>query len=354
MPKSAPELYRRLRSQKHGIPQFTPDPNENLPIEYRQVGVSIGDVGIWSEDSFDVLFNTCWAATHSINAVQGVPQDFVPFPLQSRDISKRLYHSPGSVIASAKVTRMALDIGASSVATPFFPTTVGSSITFELHSKECAMLVLPEGASREKLLSIETFRAHVRKYSQQWYAFAGDRLPPNGSLFVVTGCDKTASWGIAAGSTASAAISVSLKFTVVGMCEGSLRPRYEWQDLGSATIRNSREDGSPRTENQCIFIRGFFVPKRIPILTFISEKLLSLSLHGARAGKAGRGSHEKRSGPPNITSGGAPSMAILGADCVDTEPEEREDIDFVSGVSLQIKEIHPFYFAGGRTKNTRS
>ncbi|KAJ6514741.1 hypothetical protein DFH09DRAFT_940921 [Mycena vulgaris] len=119
MPKSSTELYRRLRSQKHGIPQFTPEPNENLPIEYRQVGVSIGDVGIWSDNSFDVLFNACWPATHSINAVQGVPHGFVPFPLHSHDIARvGLYHSPGSIIASAKVTRMALDVGASSVATP--------------------------------------------------------------------------------------------------------------------------------------------------------------------------------------------------------------------------------------------
>ncbi|KAJ7499557.1 hypothetical protein FB451DRAFT_1015708 [Mycena latifolia] len=118
MPQSANELYRRLRSQKHGIPQFTPEPSENLPIEYRAVGISIGDVGIWSEDSFDVLFNACWPATHSINAVQGVPEGFEPFPLQSRDIARRLYHSPGSVIASAKVNKVALNVGASSIATP--------------------------------------------------------------------------------------------------------------------------------------------------------------------------------------------------------------------------------------------
>ncbi|KAJ6514734.1 hypothetical protein DFH09DRAFT_252777 [Mycena vulgaris] len=329
MPKSANELYRRLRSQKHGIPQFTPEPNENLPAEYRQVGVSIGDVGIWSEDSFDVLFNTCWSATHSINAAQGVPQAFLPFPLQTRDISRRLYHSPGSVIASAKITRMALDVGASSVATPFFPATVGSSITFELQSKECAMLVLPEGASREKLLPVETFRAYVRRYSQQWYTFAGGRLPPNGSLFVVTGCDKTASWGIATASTASGCISVSLKFTVVGMVEGSLRPRYEWQDFGSATIRNSREYGSPRTENQCIFIRGFFVPRRTPIFTFITDRFLPLSLSGTRVGQACRECHGKQIEPRIIERGAAMAMVDSESEATVVR-EDRQDVVFVS------------------------
>ncbi|KAJ7141083.1 hypothetical protein C8R44DRAFT_560981, partial [Mycena epipterygia] len=178
----------------HGIPQYTPEPNQNLPLEYQNVGVSIGDVGIWNEGSFDVVFNTCWPATHSINGVQGVPEDFVTFPLQSRDISKRAYHSPGSVIASAKVTKVALNAEASSMVAPFLPATLGASVTFNIRSKECAILVLPDGASRERLLPVQKFRAHVCRHAQQWYTFTQDRLPPNGSLFVVTGCDKAASW----------------------------------------------------------------------------------------------------------------------------------------------------------------
>ncbi|KAJ7483539.1 hypothetical protein FB451DRAFT_107916 [Mycena latifolia] len=341
MPKSANELYRRLRSQKHGIPQFTPEPDENLPIEYRTVGVSIGDVGIWSEDSFDVLFNACSPATHSINAVQGVPEDFEPFPLQTCDISRRLYHSPGSVIANAKVTRIALDVGASSVVTPFFPTTVGSSITFELQSKEFAMLVLPEGASREKLLPVETFREHVRRHSHRWYKFAGARLPSNGSLFVVTGCDKTASWGIATASTTSGAISVSLKFTVAGLAEGSLRPRYEWRDFGSATVRNFRDYGSPPAENQCIFIRGYFVPKRMSIFKCISDTLLSL---GPRRGRQGRSCCEKHLQgqwiePRGIESGEGP-MVSLGGDLESTVlREEHENIHTVSFIKCGYSDL---------------
>ncbi|KAJ7111899.1 hypothetical protein C8R44DRAFT_856500 [Mycena epipterygia] len=279
MPKSANELYRLLASKKHGIPHFTPEPNENLPVDYQDVGVSIGDVGIWNEDSFDVLFNTCWSTSHAIN-VGGVPEDFTTFPVANRDISKRLYHSPGSVIASAKVTQVALNAQASSMVTPFFPATVGASVTFKVKSKECAILVLPEGASRERLLPVEKFRAHVRKHAQQWYTFAQDRLPSHGSLFVVTGCDKATSWGIATVSATSGDISVSLKFTAVGMVEGSVTPQYQWQDFGSATVRTSRQQQSPRPENQCIFIRGFFVPRRMPRLTLMFKKALSLGFEG--------------------------------------------------------------------------
>ncbi|KAJ7472664.1 hypothetical protein FB451DRAFT_1036321 [Mycena latifolia] len=353
MPKSANELYRHLSSQKHGIPQFTPEPNENLPIEYRQIGVSIGDVGIWSEGSFDVLFNACSPATYSINTVQGVPEDFEPFPLQTRDISRRSYHSPGSVIASAKVTKIALDVGASSMATPFFPTTVGSSVTFELQSKEFAMLVLPEGASREKLLPVQTFRAHVRKHSYRWYKFAGDRLPSNGSLFVVTGCDKTASWGIATASTTSGAISVSLKFTVAGLAEGSLRPRYEWRDFGSATVRNFRDYGSPRTENQCIFIRGYFVPKRMPIFKCISDMLRSLGFHRGRRGRSCCEKHLRRQliGPRDIENGEGTTVS-LGVDLEGTAFRgERKDnaVSFVPRMKYGYSEVLIFWQTiGGR------
>lgn len=282
MPKSASQLYDGLTCQKHGIPQFTPEPNENLPTEYQQAGVSIGDVGIWHDGSFDFLFNACLPTTHPINSAYGVPEDFAVFPLHSRDISKRPYYSPGSIIASVQVSEATLNIGGSSVI-PGFPTTLGGSITLNLQSTEGAMLVLPQGASRQNLLPVETFRAHVRKYSAQWYTFGRDFLPSTGSLFVVTGCDKTTSWGIATASTTSGAVGISLKFVMVGIAEGTLAPRYQWKDFGSATVRMSGNEWSPRTENQCIFIRGFFVPKRIPFITSVANKILSRGLKRALA-----------------------------------------------------------------------
>ncbi|KAJ7679276.1 hypothetical protein DFH06DRAFT_965461, partial [Mycena polygramma] len=187
------QLYRnRLASQKHGIPQYTPEPNSNLHVDYQRVGVSIGDVGTWRDGSFDVLFNTCWSAMSSINGVHGVPPNFEPFPLHRHEISKRPYHSPGSIITSATRSKFAVDLGASSI----LP----------------CVRVLPEGASRQDLLPVESFRAHVRKYSDEWYQFARNRLPPGESLFVVTGCDKTTSWGIATVSTASGTVGASAKF----------------------------------------------------------------------------------------------------------------------------------------------
>ncbi|KAJ7194185.1 hypothetical protein GGX14DRAFT_586731, partial [Mycena pura] len=273
-------VYRLLASQKHGIPQFTPEPNENLPNEYRAVGVSIGDVGIWLDGSFVVLFNTCQPMIHSINSAAGVPEGFTPFALRTRDISRhRSYHSPGSIISSAKISQVSLNIEGSSAVTPFSPITVGGSITFSLRSRTAAILVLPDGASRENLIPVEAFRAYVKQYSKQWHAFARECVArTGGSLFVVTGCDKTTSWGIATASATSAAVGFSLEFEVIGVAKGTLAPQFEWQDFGSATVRTSSSNA--RAENQCIFIRGLVVPRRFPaVLTSVVNKILLRGLH---------------------------------------------------------------------------
>ncbi|KAJ7717492.1 hypothetical protein DFH07DRAFT_342110 [Mycena maculata] len=272
--KPSNEIFRALNS-KNQIAHYTPDPNQNLPAEYPVTGVSIGDVGTWNEGSFEVIFNGCWSANHPINT-NVVPDDFTNFPLGTRDVSKRSFHAPGSIIANAKVTKVSLTAGASSLVTPSFPATAGSTVTFKLQSKECAILVLPEGATRERLLPLEKFRKHVAKHAQEWYALAGDRLAPKDHLFVVTGCDKAASWGIATASTTSGGVSASLKFAVVGVAGASLSPQYEWQDFGSATVRTSRDRGLPRMENQSVFIRGFFVPKKAPLLTLTLGRFRAL------------------------------------------------------------------------------
>ncbi|KAF7312745.1 hypothetical protein MIND_00289500 [Mycena indigotica] len=287
MPPSATEVYHSLVSQKHGIPLFTPEPNQNLPIEYQQVGVSIGDVGVWRDGSFEVLFNACSPANHSINqdsnTGNGVPNGFEPFGLERRSVSKRMYHSPGSIITTARVCEMSLGVGASSVIPPCIPTSAGSSVKLSFRSSVGAVLVLPNGASREDLLPISHFRKYVHDHAESWYEFAensgfipaaSDLLssraiqttPANSNaqsdtLFVVTGCDKTSAWGITTACGLSTSVGFSWKLALVGLVEGSLEPKFEWHHITSATVRTSTDVGSDR-ENQCVFVRGFFISRR--------------------------------------------------------------------------------------------
>ncbi|KAJ7067422.1 hypothetical protein C8F01DRAFT_667529 [Mycena amicta] len=297
MPQSANEVYQRLASQKHGIPLFTPEPNENLPAEYQQVGVSIGDVGVLRDGSFEVLFNTCRPTEHSINGQFGVPEGFELFKLDKSAVSKRMYHSPGSIITTAAVCEVSLGAGASSIIPPCLPASAGSSVTLSFRSKVGAALVLPQGASRENLLPVARFRNHVQRHAEQWYAFAQtsgfhpEPLPTSAAnhnghgnndedaLFVVTGCDKTSAWGIATASSLSASVGFSLKVALVGLVEGTLEPKFEWHQTSSATIRTSSHSDADALgpENQCVFVRGFFVPRRPRIMTwrYVLNRLLA-------------------------------------------------------------------------------
>jgi len=270
MAPSPHQLYNALTTLNHGIPLYTPEPSENLPAQYRLEGISIGDVGIVKNGSFEVLFNACQSVAHNINA-EGIPANFEPFLLRPRDVSKRQYHSPGSVIASAKVTKFALNTEASSITNPFIPATVGVGVSLRINSKQCAILILPEGASREELLVTRSFHEHVKENADDWHEFARNRLHPESSLFVVTGCDKTSSWGIATVANASATIGATMNFTVAGLGKASLSPSYCWEDIGSATARVSAST-FPRLQNQCIFIRGFRISRKPQWLSWPSLK----------------------------------------------------------------------------------
>jgi hypothetical protein len=104
---------------------------------------------------------------------------------------------------------------------------------------EGALLILPEGASRQDVRSHKAqFRQCAIENALRWYIFANERLErdiPNGSLILVTGCDMTSSWGIASFSDVSSDMEVELSFSP----SPSHRGTYLWETNVSATVRTS-------------------------------------------------------------------------------------------------------------------
>jgi hypothetical protein len=99
---SASEVYARLLLAKHhGCPIWCPEPDENLPLAYREAGVRIGHVGrIDPDGGFDPLFNICVREDDPINYM-GVPDGFTPLVLAQKDVKFRsTYHNRGSHICS--------------------------------------------------------------------------------------------------------------------------------------------------------------------------------------------------------------------------------------------------------------
>lgn len=71
--------YRHLAVMGHGIPIWIPEPNENLKVDYRKQGASIGDVIFFTcNGALDFVFNICLPTDYPINSSR-VPEGFSPF-----------------------------------------------------------------------------------------------------------------------------------------------------------------------------------------------------------------------------------------------------------------------------------
>ncbi|KAJ7856444.1 hypothetical protein B0H14DRAFT_2352727, partial [Mycena olivaceomarginata] len=142
----------------------SPKPQRNLAPEYRRKGVSIGDVGtITPQGTFDYFFNIYLPADDPINA--HIPDNFVPLP-------------------------------------PYLLWTPvpGGEFVFSCRGPNGAVLALPYGSHLEKLQSIAEMRRYARKHAESWYKHVNEtrgRALVNGSLYLITGCEKAESWGIA-------------------------------------------------------------------------------------------------------------------------------------------------------------
>ena|ERR1700722_19773768 len=113
MSESAIEVYvRLLLPNKFGYPLWYPDPSTNLPEEYKQNGISIGDVGILSTDRFGFLFNIRRPANDPINGNR-VPCGFAPIQeLLPQDIDAHTEKYPRNhAISSSSVKKHTFEIG---------------------------------------------------------------------------------------------------------------------------------------------------------------------------------------------------------------------------------------------------
>ncbi|KAF9022897.1 hypothetical protein BDZ89DRAFT_956163, partial [Hymenopellis radicata] len=196
-------VYRRLLSRNgHGYPLWIPDPDENLPEAYRKDGISIGDVGLLTVDGgFDFLFNVHASANDPVNS-GGVPSQSFSALNDPHAIRKTSFiHKEKSSITSAHVTQKSIAMeGSANTATK---------------KAQAAVLMLPNGAHRYEAKNIPIYENYASENGIAWYQYVNGTLnrgAPNGSLYLVTGCDKCRSWGTAAVSQPEETQEVSLKF----------------------------------------------------------------------------------------------------------------------------------------------
>ncbi|KAK0489408.1 hypothetical protein IW261DRAFT_413233 [Armillaria novae-zelandiae] len=270
---SSREIYIRLLLQKeHGYPLWIPEPDGRLPEAYRGKGVRVGDVGILRNDGgFDYLFNACKPADNPINKGR-IPEGFEP--IISADVREiETMHKRGSDIRSASVSRVEMSIGGAAES-PFL-VGGGGGFEFSCSREKGAILVLPDGGARYDALNLSQFRSYAARNAHAWYQFANivcGREAANGSLYLVTGCDKTCSWGAASFFNPADTRSFSLKFLVGGVAEGNIKLGYSWKSAPSADVRAYPDDAltyfvDSLRPNQCVFLRGFGISIRTNALS---------------------------------------------------------------------------------------
>ena len=141
-------------------------------------------------------------------------------------------------------------------------------LTFESTAEEGAILTMPDGAYYQELGNLGKFRDYVAEHADNWYKFVNGPLgreAENGDIRVVTGCDKTISWGMATFSNFAQQSNFRLQFRPL---EISTRPSvgsaYTWEHSGMADVRvgpdldeNDELGGTADhpLRNQCLFMR---------------------------------------------------------------------------------------------------
>ncbi|KAJ7436201.1 hypothetical protein FB451DRAFT_194083 [Mycena latifolia] len=253
------QLLRRGR----GFPLYVPGPQRNLPREYQRQGVSIGDVGrVTPEGIFDFFFNIYLPADDPVNA-EAVPEGFSPL---KRYISRDIVYldlERGSHVSTTSVQKQ--DVGSPSeyvyrgYLDRCLPASSGSEVNFmfDCNAPQGAVLALPHGSQAEKLENIEHMRQYAAKNAESWYKYINGergRGLTNGALYLVTGSEKSRSWGMAAFQEVTTQAAFQLSF------EPTTGDRYRWTASGPATTKASGSipvDDDPL--NQTLFIHGLSI-----------------------------------------------------------------------------------------------
>ncbi|KAG7441798.1 uncharacterized protein BT62DRAFT_907383, partial [Guyanagaster necrorhizus] len=204
MAEQAPHiLYTKALIHKgHGYPFWYPEPDCSAPDEFIRTGIQPGDVGIRNDSGgFDFLFNIFKNAEHPINHGR-VPPDFVP--LNPSSIQRRT-GSYTTVIASEHASYSEISAGISANALSRSVDDWASA----------AVLCLPNSATSYDILNKGAIKVYAEKYALSWYNYINDpdslgREALQGTLYVITGCDKTTTWGAAVIGMAASSLNGSL------------------------------------------------------------------------------------------------------------------------------------------------
>lgn len=153
---------------------------------------------------------------------------------------------------------------------------------------------MPDGAASTDYNSLAGLRSYAIQNAVLWYEFINGTLgleAPNGSVYCVTGCDKSTTWGIAAVSHGSSSNSLALRFTAAQLVEASATYTYSWETHCPAFVRAGPDFSDERElpQNQCLFLRGFKIMVREGPSAMFGRPAKVTSILGLKSGQLSPG-----------------------------------------------------------------
>ncbi|KIM36662.1 hypothetical protein M413DRAFT_77942 [Hebeloma cylindrosporum] len=244
-------MYYALALKGRGSPIHQPDPTLELPIHYRRVGYSIGDVILLgSRGNFDFHFNTCVPADSPLNAPpEEIGEGFSPLSPQLDPTNVHEYSSfKGPTVLEGKSVRKFQHAG-------YSPGEI-----FDAVAEEQAVLTLPDGATSRDVIDVSCFRKYIAANAIAWYKFVnevGDCFAVNGDLRLVVGWDHCTSWSRVTKSLMTVQVPETETesgepFVHYGIGTGGSGP-------GPTSLKLTRGDDPSQEgaiyQNQCVFVR---------------------------------------------------------------------------------------------------
>ena len=135
-----------------------------------------------------------------------------------------------------------------------------------------AVLVLPDGGTRSDYLPRDFLREYAVRHGNDWYKWLNrEKDVPNGSLYLITGLDKTQNWCLA--SYSNLTVPKFLEFfatddsngqqdsllhsdAAIGAVDHQAR-QYAYSHPGTVAARTRQLAQDGGLANQSVFIRGF-------------------------------------------------------------------------------------------------
>ncbi|KAF5372143.1 hypothetical protein D9758_005111 [Tetrapyrgos nigripes] len=360
----------------HGCALWNPEPNRNgISSQDRwkgiyEEGVRIGDVGLISDSGdFTTLFNIFRPPGDLVNEPHGVPPGFEPLELRENlyQFSNGLYHLENARVSSKYTQEIKLGADGTVLA-PGIPVTPGIGLEYQSSREQGAVLILPKGACRVDYRGLRHIRDYATRNAESWYRYLNDQVgmdADNGSLYVITGFDRTSCYENLSFNSSSINTSISFKFSCPLLPNGdfgSLSLSYSSLPEHEHWKRSSNPDHT--LHNLSPFIRGFKIMIRrnfrykptIKILDLVKADPKALLYKGSIPSLSSSGSASLSSSSNSLTvrSPAPPSTSSTSGSSTRSSRHSDSQSSSQSPRALDLSPITSYSSLAGDTDSARS